>query len=245
VIKRIAPEVEVIDITHGIEPQNVLQGSLVLSNTVAFMPAGVHLAIVDPKVGSDRRALALWTPERLFVGPDNGLLIAAAERFGGIEAAVSIENPDFRLEPLSQTFHGRDLFAPAAAHLAAGVPLADLGPAVEPDELVRLDVPTPEIGDGRMRVQVLYVDRYGNVQVNATADDLTRAGMEPGARVEIDAGFESYFATVARTFADVRVGDILLYEDSYWNVALAINGGSAAEMLGGRPGSELRIRLAP
>jgi hypothetical protein len=209
------------------------------------MPAGIHLAIVDPKVGSDRRALALRTPDRLFVGPDNGLLVAAAERFGGIEEAVSIENSEFRLEPLSQTFHGRDLFAPAAAHLALGVPPGELGPTVDPGDLVRLDVPAAEIGDGRVRVQVLYVDRYGNVQVNLTAEDLARAGMEPGVRVEIDAGFDSYFATVARTFADVRVGDILLYEDSYWNVALAINGGNAAEMLGGRPGSQLRIRLAP
>ncbi len=242
-ITRIAPDVRILDITHGIEPQNVLQGSLVLRNTLAYMPAGVHLAIVDPKVGSDRRALALRTPERLFVGPDNGLLIAAAERFGGIEEAVTLENPEYRLDPVSHTFHGRDVFAPAAAHLARGAALADFGSSVDPAGLERLHVPAPEVGTGRLRAQVLYVDRYGNVQVSATTDDLTRAGIEPGARVEIDVGFESYFATVARTFADVRPGDILLYEDSYWNVALAINGGSAAEMLGGRPGGALRIRL--
>lgn len=209
------------------------------------MPACVHLAIVDPKVGSDRRALALRTPERLFVGPDNGLLIAAAERFGGIEEAIVLENPEFRLDPVSHTFHGRDVFAPAAAHLARGASLADFGSSVDPAGLERLHVPAAEVGTGRLRAQVLYVDRYGNVQVSATTEDLTRAGIEPGARVEIDVGFESYFATVARTFADVRVGDILLYEDSYWNVALAINGGSAAEMLGGRPGGDLRIRLVP
>ncbi len=244
-IKRIAPEVEIIDLTHGIEPQSVLQGSLVLRNTLAYVPPGVHVAIVDPKVGSDRKALALRTPDRLFVGPDNGLLVAAAERYGGIEEAVSIENPAYRLEPVSQTFHGRDIFAPAAAHLAIGLAPAELGPALDPAGLVRLDVPEPDVAEGRLRVQVLYVDRYGNVQVNATAEDLLRAGLEAGARVEVDVGFESYFATVARTFADVRVGDILLYEDSYWNIAVAINGGNAAEMLGGRPGSELRIRRAP
>lgn len=242
-IKRIAPDVEILDITHGIEPQNVLQGSIVLYNTLAYMPPGVHLAIVDPTVGSDRRPVALRTPERLFVGPDNGLLVAAAERFGGIEEAVSLERPEFRLEPVSKTFHGRDLFAPATAHLAAGTALADLGPALDPTTLVRLDVPSPEVGQGRMRVQVLYVDRYGNIQMNATAEHLKQAGIEAGAQVEVDVGFESYFATVARTFADVRVGDILLYEDSYWNISLAINGGNAAEMLGGRPGAELRIRL--
>jgi S-adenosylmethionine hydrolase len=210
------------------------------------MPIGVHLAIVDPGVGGPRRPLALRDAEgRVYVGPDNGLLLPAAERNGGIADAHELANPAYALPSVSRTFHGRDLFAPAAAHLARGVPLEELGPAVDPGDLVRLDVPAAEVGEGRIRVQVLYVDRYGNVQVNATADDLVRAGMEPGARVEIDAGFDSYFATVGRTFADVRVGDILLYEDSYWNVAIAINGGSAAEMLGGRPGSRLRIRLAP
>ena len=144
---------------------------------------------------------------------------------------------------MSWTFHGRDIFAPAAAHLAAGVPLAELGPAVDPATLVRLDVPAPEVGEGRIRVTVLYVDRYGNVQVNADTDDLTTAGIEPGADIEIDVGFESYFATCVRTFADVRAGDILLYEDSYRNVAIAINGGSAAQMLAARSGTELRIRL--
>ena len=244
-MKRIAPDVEILDVTHGIEPQSVLQGALVLASTLPYMPAGVHLAVVDPKVGSDRKALALRTPDRVFVGPDNGLLVPAAERFGGIEEAVSLENEAYRLERVSRTFHGRDVFAPAAAHLALGVPLPELGPPVEPAALVRLHLPRPEVGDGKLRVKVLYVDRYGNVQVNATADDLTAAGMERGAQVELDVGFESYFATVAGTFADVRMGDILLYEDSYWNVALAINGGNAAETLAVRPGAELRLRRAP
>ncbi len=243
VIKRIAPDVDVIDITHGIERQEVLQGALVLANTLPYFPAGVHLAVVDPEVGGERRAIAVKGPDRIFVGPDNGLLLVAAEKLGGIEEAVELQNEAYRLTPVSWTFHGRDIFAPAAAHLATGVPLADLGPAVDPATLVRLDVPAPEIGTGKMRVSVLYVDRYGNVQVNATTDDLTAAGIEPGAEIEIDVGFESYFATCVRTFADVRAGDILLYEDSYRNVAIAINGGSAAQMLAARSGTQLRIRL--
>ena len=243
-MKRIAPDVEIIDITHGIEPQSIRQGALVLGATLPYMPAGVHLAVVDPKVGSDRKALALRGPDRLFVGPDNGLLVPAAERLGGIQEAVSLENEAYRLEPVSRTFHGRDIFAPAAAHLALGVPVAELGPPVDPAGLVRLDLPRPDVGAGKMRVKVLYVDRYGNIQVNATADDLAAAGMVEGTRVELDVGFESYFATVAGTFADVRPGDILLYEDSYRNVALAINGGNAAETLAVRPGAELRVRRA-
>ena len=242
-MKRIAPDVEVLDITHGIERQGVLQAALVLANTLPYMPAGVHLAVVDPGVGGERKALVLEGDGRLFVGPDNGVLVVAAERLGGIERAVAIENDDYLLRPLSRTFHGRDVFAPVAAHLARGVALEEVGPALPLGELRRLDVPRPEIRAARVRVTVLYVDRYGNVQVSATTDDLREAGIGVGAQVEIDAGFESYFATVASTFADVRPGDILLYEDAYWNVALAINGGNAAEMLNARPGRDLRIRL--
>jgi S-adenosylmethionine hydrolase len=233
----------VIDITHGIAPQQVLQGAVVLANTLPYMPAGVHLAVVDPGVGRDRKALVLRGPDRLYVGPDNGLLLIAADKLGGVEEAWEIANDEYLLHPVSRTFHGRDVFSPVAAHLACGVRPKDVGPALDVGELVRLDLPTAEVGSARIRVTVLYVDRYGNVQVNATADDLERAGMRPGARVEIDVGFESYFATVASTFADVRRGDILLYEDSYRNVAIAINGGNAAEMLAARPGEDLRVRL--
>ena len=233
-----------IDITHGIAPQQVLQGALVLANTLPYMPAGVHVAVVDPGVGGDRKAVALRGDERIYVGPDNGLLVVAAEKLGGVEEAVEIANDEYLLQPVSRTFHGRDVFAPVAAHLARGVALADLGPPVDVPDLCRLDLPSPEVGRSRVRVTVLYVDRYGNVQMNATTDDLARAGMLPGTRVEVAAGFETYFATVARTFADVRAGDILVYEDSYRNVALAINGGNAAEMLSSRAGSELRLRVA-
>jgi S-adenosylmethionine hydrolase len=242
-MKRIAPEAEILDITHGIERQQVLQGALVLANTLPYMPAGVHLAVVDPEVGSGRRAIAVRGPDRIFVGPDNGLLLAAADKLGGLEEAVELTSEEHRLTPVSPTFHGRDIFAPAAAHLSAGAALADLGPALDPASLERLELPAPEIGSGRIRVTVLYIDKYGNVQLNATTDDLARADIVPGAEIEVDVGYESYFASVARTFADVRAGEILLYEDSYRNVALAINGGSAAEMLSARSGTELRIRL--
>src|SRR5215212_6183704 len=140
VIKRIAPQAEVIDVTHGIPPQQVLQGALVLANTLPYMPPGIHLAVVDPGVGSSRRPLALRDAEgRLYVGPDNGLLLPAADRFGGAVEVHELANRAYALESVSRTFHGRDLFSPAAAHLAAGVPLGDLGPPVDPAELVRLE----------------------------------------------------------------------------------------------------------
>ncbi|HXV33132.1 MAG TPA: SAM-dependent chlorinase/fluorinase [Gaiellaceae bacterium] len=240
VVKRIAPEAEVIDITHGIAPTNVLQGALVLANTLPYMPTGVHLAVVDPGVGGDRKPLALrGGGGRLFVGPDNGLLLVAADRLGGVEAAVELAEPAYRLEPVARTFHGRDIFAPAAAHLAAGVELEGLGPRVPPEELVRLELPAPKVGTRRIRATVLYVDRFGNVQLNLTRAELDHVGIEPGHRVEVETGFERYFAVAAATFAEVRSGDIVIYEDAYRNVALAINQGNAAEMFGVVVGQEL------
>ena len=245
VIKRIAPEIEIIDITHGIQPQGVLQGSLVLANTLPYLPEGVHLAVVDPGVGTERRALALRSGDgRLFVGPDNGLLIPAAEKLGGIDAAHEVTNRDYALEPVSSTFHGRDVFSPAAAHLAKGAAIEDFGASIEPASLTRLDVPQPESGEKRVRACCLYVDRFGNMQLNLTRQHLEKLGIEPGVQVELELASERYYAIAARTFADVRRGEILLYEDAYENIAIAISGGSAAETFLARPGVDVRIKIA-
>jgi len=245
VIKRIAPEVEILDITHGIEPQQVLQGAFVLANTLPYMPSGVHLAVVDPGVGSSRRGIVLRSAdERTFVGPDNGLLLPAAEQLGEVTGAWELANPAYRLDPVSFTFHGRDVFAPAAAYLANGLDTAELGPQLEPSELVRLPLPEAVMGESWVRAHVLVVDRFGNVQLNLTRAHLEQLGIEPGSRVELELALERYYAVAARTFGDTRLGDILVYEDAYWNVAVAINGGNAAETLSARPGDELRVRLA-
>ena len=242
VMQRIAPESPVIDITHGIPPQAVLQGALVLANTVPYMPEGVHLAVVDPGVGGGRRPLALRAAAgRRYVGPDNGLLLPAAEAHGGVAEARELATPDYALPSVSRTFHGRDLFSPAAAHLSKGVDLAELGPPVALDALVRLDLPEPVVGDTRMRATILYVDTFGNVQLNLTREHLEHVGVEPGTTVEIVVGPDRYYAVTARTFADTRSGDLLLYEDSYRNISLAINRGSAAAILKARAGLELVI----
>jgi len=244
VIKRIAPDAEIIDVTHGIPPQAVLQGALVLANTIEFMPVGVHLAIVDPGVGGPRRPLVLRdAEERLYVGPDNGLLLPAAGR-AGIVAAHELANPTYALESISRTFHGRDLFSPAAAHLARGVPLEELGPPLDPDGLVSLDVPEPVLADGAADATLLYVDSFGNIALNLTRDDVEQIGIVSGTRLELELAGERYYAVMARTFADARPGDVVLYEDSYKNMSVAISRGSAARMLHAVPGQRIRITLA-
>ena len=243
VIKRIAPQAQIIDITHGIPPQAVLQGALVLANTVPYMPVGVHLAVVDPGVGGHRRALVLRDADgRSYVGPDNGLLLPAAEQ-AGIAEAHELANPAYALDLISRTFHARDLFAPAAAHLARGVPIGELGPPIDPDALVRLELPEPEFAEGVVHATTLYVDSFGNIALNLTRDDLERVGVVPGTRVELDLSGERYYAVAARTFADARPGDVILYEDSYRNMSIAISNGNAAAMLHALIGRPLSIRI--
>ena len=243
VIKRIAPDAQIVDITHGIPPRAIVQGALVLANTVPYMPVGVHLAVVDPGVGGPRRALALRDNEgRLYVGPDNGLLVPAVEHTG-IAEANEIVNAAYALAPVSRTFHGRDIFAPAAAHLASGLSPSELGPPIDPGALVRLELPQADVRAHRIGATVLYVDAFGNMQLNLTRAHLDEAGLEAGARVELELDGQRYFAVAARTFSDARTGDLILYEDSYRNVAVAMNRGSAAELLAAVAGQELRINL--
>jgi S-adenosylmethionine hydrolase len=242
VIKRIAPDVEIIDITHGIPAHAVLQGAMVLANTIPYMPHGVHLAVVDPGVGGARRAVALRDAVgRTYVGPDNGLLVPAADKGGGVARAHQLTNPAYALPTVSRTFHGRDIFSPAAAHLALGVAIEELGPPLDPEGLVRLDVPEPDVASSRIRATVLYVDAFGNVQLNLDREHLEHAQVVPGRRLELQIGAERYYAVATRTFSDARPGDIILYEDAYRNVSVAISNGSAAAMFGAQPGQEIRI----
>ena len=243
VIAGIAPDARIIDVTHGIEPQAVLQGALVLRNTTRYQPVGVHLAVVDPGVGGDRRAVAVATADgRLFVGPDNGLLTLTADELG-IDAAHELTSERHRLPEVSRTFHARDVFAPAAAHLAAGVALAELGPPLDPGELVRIDLPDPGVGKTRISATVLSVDRFGNVATNVRRAHVDALGLANGDRVEVRIGLDRYFAFVAGTFADTAPGELILYEDSYGLVTLAISSGDAGRLTGAASGDELRIAV--
>jgi S-adenosyl-L-methionine hydrolase (adenosine-forming) len=245
VMAKIAPDARVIDVTHGIRPGHVLQGALVLANTLPYMPAGVHLAVVDPGVGSGRRALALRDHEgRIHVGPDNGLLLPGTERFGGVAEAHELVNAAYSLQPVSRTFHGRDLFSPAAAHLAAGVSLEELGPPIDPDELVRVELPQPEVGQNRIRATALVVDRFGNVALNVRPEHVQQLDLAAGTRVELTSRGERFYAVSARTFADAARGSLILYEDSYGSLALAVSRGSAAQLLRVEEGAEIVLDLA-
>lgn len=242
VMRGIAPDVTVIDITHGIAPQAVIEGAVVLARAVPYMPVCVHLAVVDPGVGSERRPIAVRTHSgRVFVGPDNGLLMPAAGA-EGVDSARALSNPRYHLANVSRTFHARDVFAPVAAHLAAGAAFDDLGDAISPNELVRVDLPAAEVGERSLSGQVLTVDRFGNLALNVTRADLDALGLAPGDWVEIEFSLEPYFAQVAETFADADPGELILYEDSYGAIAVAIRDGNAARLTAAGPGDRVHIR---
>jgi S-adenosylmethionine hydrolase len=234
VIASICPQARVIDISHNVPRHDVRAGAILLRGSLPYMPDGVHMAVVDPDVGAARRAVALRVAadDRLLVGPDNGLLMPAAEAFGGVVEAIDISHSEFRLEPVSATFHGRDLFAPVAAQLVRGAPLADAGIPVDVAELVGLPLPGSSVSGGVLTAHVLYVDHFGNAQLSVGHEDLAGVGLRLGRPVELIVGTERFDAVFAHTFADVPAGGLLVYEDAHRTLALAVGKGSAAELLG-------------
>lgn len=240
VIASICPEARVIDITHGVPRHDVRAGALLLRGALPFMPAGVHLAVVDPEVGAERRAVALRLANGdTLVGPDNGLLWLAAEQAGGVQEAVEIGRSQFRLEPVSATFHGRDVFAPVAARLAAGAPVGEVGDPHDPAELVVLELPRPRIEDGSLVAHAIYIDTFGNVQLDATHEHLNDVGLRLGHQVSIGSGHQAEYV---RTFADAPADQLLVYEDASRMLAIAVSRGSAATRLGLTIDDEIWIR---
>jgi S-adenosyl-L-methionine hydrolase (adenosine-forming) len=245
VIATACPEARVIDLTHGVPRGNVRAGALVLRGALPYLPVGVHLAVVDPGVGTRRRAVAMRTTDgRVFVGPDNGLLSLALSTAGGVVEAVDVGHSPFALQPVSATFHGRDIFAAVAARLAGGAALREAGDPIDPAGLVALELPRPELVDGVLVAHAVYVDRFGNVQLDVEGGEIERFGFEVGRVVEVVAGAdESVRARYVRAFADAGAGELLLYADSDRRLALAVNQGSAAERLRLAVDDELRMTL--
>ncbi|HEX8803867.1 MAG TPA: SAM-dependent chlorinase/fluorinase [Acidimicrobiales bacterium] len=242
VIRSIAPEVAVIDITHDIAPYDTRAGSLALARSVQYLCPGVVLAVVDPGVGTDRRAVAIEVGDgqSYLVGPDNGLLASAVGMVGGATGAVELTNPEYQLAAPGPTFAGRDVFAPAAAHLCAGVPVAELGDPVDPITLLPGVVPLPREEEGDLVAEVLWVDRYGNCQLNVGPDEVEGWGdriqlrwstSRPGSRT----------ATRAHAYDELGTGQVGVVVDSYGLLAVVVARGSAADVLGLGAGDEVRL----
>ena len=245
VMARVAPRARVLDVSHAVAAQDVRQGALVLEQAVPYLPRAVHLAVVDPGVGTGRGMVAVQAGGQALVGPDNGLLVWAAEALGGVERAHALANPAYRLDPVSRTFHGRDVFAPAAAHLAAGVDPAELGPEVDAAGLVRLERPAARVGEGWVGGRVVAVDHFGNLALDLRRQDLERAGVAAGDPIEVRVGGRAHRAVLAETFASVPAGEILLHEDSFGSLAVAVNRGRAADRLGAGPSDPVEVVTVP
>lgn len=242
VVAALAPHVRMVDLSHAVPPQAVRQGAMLLADSLPWLPPGaVVLAVVDPGVGTKRRGvvLAAGTGEdrRFLVGPDNGLLMPCAQACGGIAAAWALPPPSAG----ARTFDGRDVFAPAAARLTLGVPPETLGEAVGPDTLVPLSLPEPQTAPGLLRAEVGHVDRFGNLQLIARADELGATGMEPGMRVTVSVSTTTIAAGVGRAFADVPQGEAVVLPDAFGRIEVAVNRGSAARKLGAGSGDTVAV----
>jgi S-adenosyl-L-methionine hydrolase (adenosine-forming) len=239
----IAPGVTIVDLTHEVPGFEVEAGAEILQHATRYMPADtVYLAVVDPGVGTKRRELALRTESgALLVGPDNGLLVPAAESLGGISAACALTEERFHLHPVSSTFHGRDVFAPVAAHLAAGVGLSEVGGAVDPSSLVRLGPANVRVDEGAGLVtHIISVDRFGNARLSIMREE---SGLEYGDALKVDTGDGGMSVRYVETFGSAKAGELVLVPDSHWRLSLAINKGNAAQALALEIGGKVRLIL--
>lgn len=239
VMAKIAPQARVIDLAHEVPPQDVARGAMVLGSAAKFGPPdAVFLAIVDPGVGTERRPVVVEAGGASLVGPDNGVLSTAWEELGGAKRAFQISSKEIVLQPPSNTFHGRDVFAPAAAHLAMGIDPAEVGEEIEVDSLVQVEFPGARIEVGYVHCKVIGVDRFGNVQLSARPNDLDEARIG-GDAVEVRAGGRGYTLPRRRAFAEVERGKGVVVMDSSGYLTVAINHARAAERMGMRPGDHV------
>jgi S-adenosyl-L-methionine hydrolase (adenosine-forming) len=241
VIRTLAPHVAIIDLTHEIPPYDVRAGSLTLGRSAQYLCAGVVLAVVDPGVGSDRPGVAVEVGggQSYLIGPDNGLLASAVAMSGGATAAVALTNAQYHLPAPGPTFAGRDIYAPAAAHLCNGVPLADLGPAVDPVSLLPGLMPLPREEDGGHIAEVIWVDRFGNCQLNVDPDEIDHLG----ARVQLRWGDDTRTAERSTTYDGIAAGQVGLVIDSYGMLSVCLGRRSAADELSMPVGTEVTLVL--
>lgn len=241
VMLREDPAIRLIDIAHGIPRQDIFAGAIALADAAPFMPDDcVFFCVVDPGVGGDRRAIAAQAASgSYFVGPDNGLMHAALTAAGGAVVAVEISESPWRLEPVSSTFHGRDIFAPVAAKLACGAPLADAGSAFDETTIMALPEPKVEWSGDAVTTSVVAVDDFGNLRLAGRIGDFGR--IYRGDRLEIISGDRTWQAAAAGSYSEAENGALLLIEDSTGSPTLVVNRGSAASRMGLSPGDPVRV----
>jgi S-adenosylmethionine hydrolase len=254
VMLTIAPDAQIVDIGHHVRKYAIRDGAFLLWSAMPYLPVGIHVAVVDPGVGTDRRPIAILTHRGdVLVGPDNGLLRPAAERLGGIREARVLENRGLWLPVTTSTFHGRDIFSPVAAHLAMGTPFESVGPSIEPVKLVPMTMPTATVRDGGLDTAVAYIDDFGNARLAGWPDDLAAAigPLEPGRALIVEIGDGTAGATPTavrttwqRTFGTVAIGEPLLYQDSSGTISFSDNQGNIAARLGLAVDQPARIRPA-
>jgi S-adenosylmethionine hydrolase len=247
VIWSILPEARINDLSHATRHFAIRDGAFLLWSAIPYLPVGVHLAVVDPGVGTERRPIAIRAARGdLLVGPDNGLLVPAAERIGGISAAHVLENRALWRDSVSHTFHGRDIFAPVAAHLAAGTPIEEVGAPIAATDLVQLAFPDARREGRGLETSVLFVDQFGNCRIAGQPADLASMGgaLEPGRQYRVTVGDRSVEMPWQVTFGAVPPGELLLYEDAdYAGLGIGVNQGSAAERLGLT--HDVRVQIEP
>ncbi len=237
----IVPGLSIVDLTHDVPGFGIEPGAETLQHATRYMPSDtVYLAVVDPGVGTDRRGLALRTNSNAFlVGPDNGLLIPAAEALEGVAEAVVLDNTEYQVHPVSNTFHGRDIFAPAAAHLASGVALPELGTGVDLASLThQIVLETPGDPDGTVETRIIDIDRFGNARLSIRYDE---SGLRYGDWLRIEAGDGQMSVRYLETFGSSKAGELMVVPDSHWRLSLCINQGNASHALALKVGGLVRL----
>lgn len=243
VIARIAPEVRVIDVGHEFAQGDVRAGGLALMRAIQYLPEGVAVVVIDPGVGTERKAIAVRTDWGVLIGPDNGVLAPAVAMTGGAHQAVSIENPEVKLPSPGATFDGRDLFGPAAAVIASGQATIDeLGPELDPTSLLPMMLPLVEHGEGEVLGEVLWVDHFGNAQLNVTPEDLHLVGIGMGTGIVLRIGSSEFSIEWVTAYGNVEEGEGLLHVDSLGQIAVAVRNGSAVESYPIDEGTAVTIR---
>ncbi len=242
VIKSINPLVEVVDLTHGINKHDVYEAALVLMVSAKYFPRNtIFVCVVDPGVGSERRALLIKTRNYYLIGPDNGCLYPLANRDGIVEV-YDISHSRYRLSRTSYTFHGRDLFAPVAAYLSLGYGLEDLGVKIDFNDIVKLDFGKPIFSRGSVRAKVLYIDVFGNIMTNVEEEQISDLGLKIGDKLKVVIhGRGEAICRYVRSFSHVVEGDYACYINSWGFLEIAINKGNAAQALRASRGDDISI----